>query len=357
MIWGSFVRLAGRLSLFGLIIAAAPKQATQTAVFSQAAGVIADPILYRGEQIVFDLPELRGIGPIRHLSVSARRQDGGHNALTTYGDSEGRATGVLCAEGLPPEAHLKVRITTDSGTWVKWISAIREDDDSPSNAVAEPWPGINNPEQRCACTSCGDNCAEYTSSYASQDYGVITNDGTTVTSLALNHFDSRMLGFDLTLYHQSAVHYGGPNGESFSNSYNMYIVRTGEESGLIVTPNLHVYPISRSGFRTNAAPIQLWAPPEGFFSRLELDTSLNRWTLIHHRGCSRGARIDYEEIRLMRWEWEELLDLVRAQRAILNILEKRGCDPNLGARELLRMELESFERLLARLMRRSGNES
>ena len=68
-----------------------------------------------------------------------------------------------------------------------------------------------------------------------------------------------------------------------------------------------------------------------------------------------GARLDYREIRLLRRDWEELLDVVRAQRAILNIMEGQGYDPNSGARELMRMSLEGYERLLARLLRQSGN--
>ncbi len=68
-----------------------------------------------------------------------------------------------------------------------------------------------------------------------------------------------------------------------------------------------------------------------------------------------GARLDYREIRLHSQDWEELLDAVRAQRAILKIVESAGCDPNSGVRELMRMSLESSQRLLARLMRRSGN--
>ena len=67
------------------------------------------------------------------------------------------------------------------------------------------------------------------------------------------------------------------------------------------------------------------------------------------------ARLDYQEIRLRREDWGELLDAVRAQRAILHIMEGQGYDPNSGARELMRMSLESYQRLLARLMRRSGN--
>ncbi len=65
----------------------------------------------------------------------------------------------------------------------------------------------------------------------------------------------------------------------------MNIVLRGDESGLIVTPNLHVYPIARIDSRPGARHIEDWELPEGFFSRLELDTKLNRWTLIHHRGC------------------------------------------------------------------------
>ena len=68
-----------------------------------------------------------------------------------------------------------------------------------------------------------------------------------------------------------------------------------------------------------------------------------------------GARLDYREIRLLRRDWEALLDAVRAQRAILNIMEGQGYDPNSGARELMRMSLESYQHLLARLMRQSGN--
>ncbi len=70
-----------------------------------------------------------------------------------------------------------------------------------------------------------------------------------------------------------------------------------------------------------------------------------------------GARLDYREIRLRREDWEELLDVVRAQRAILKIVETAGCDPNSGARELLRMSLERYQGLLSRLMRQSGNGS
>ena len=69
------------------------------------------------------------------------------------------------------------------------------------------------------------------------------------------------------------------------------------------------------------------------------------------------ARLDYREIRLRREDWEELLDVVRAQRAILKIVETAGCDPNSGARELLRMSLERYQDLLSRLMRQSGNGS
>ena len=44
-----------------------------------------------------------------------------------------------------------------------------------------------------------------------------------------------------------------------------------------------------------------------------------------------GARLDYREIRLSRRDWEELLDVFRAQSAILTILESAGFDPNSGA--------------------------
>ena len=280
MIFAAFIRGMGLLFLLALLLSPAPSAPARS-----TSGVIEDPIRYRGKQIVFDLPGLGAMGSVRHLEVTAQRTDGGSNTLVSDGDQDGRVTGILCAKGLPSVAHLTIRITTDQGTWMKWIEAIREDDESPSNTVAEPWPGINNPEERCACTTCGNNCAEYTSSYASQDHGVITNDGTVVNSFALNRFGTRLLDFDFTLHHQSAVHYGGANGESFSNSYNMNIVRTGENSGLIVTPNLHVYPIARMAARPGADHIEDWELPEGFFSRLELDTKLNRWTLIHHRGC------------------------------------------------------------------------
>ncbi len=68
-----------------------------------------------------------------------------------------------------------------------------------------------------------------------------------------------------------------------------------------------------------------------------------------------GARLDYREIRLRREDWEELLNVVRAQRAILKIVETAGCDPNSGARELMRMALENYQDLLSRLTRQSGN--
>ena len=68
-----------------------------------------------------------------------------------------------------------------------------------------------------------------------------------------------------------------------------------------------------------------------------------------------GALLDYQQIRLSRRDWEELLDLFRAQNAILKVLESRGFDPNSGARELLRMSLQSYQLLLERLMRQSGN--
>ncbi len=68
-----------------------------------------------------------------------------------------------------------------------------------------------------------------------------------------------------------------------------------------------------------------------------------------------GALLDYQQIRLSRRDWEELLDLFRAQSAILKVLETRGFDPNSGARELLRMSLESYQLLLERMMRQSGN--
>ena len=45
----------------------------------------------------------------------------------------------------------------------------------------------------------------------------------------------------------------------------------------------------------------------------------------------------------------------RAQSAILKVLQTRGFDPNSGARELLRMSLESYQLLLEGLMRQSGN--
>ncbi len=70
-----------------------------------------------------------------------------------------------------------------------------------------------------------------------------------------------------------------------------------------------------------------------------------------------GALLDYQEIRLNRRNWEELLDVFRAQSAILTILESAVFDPNSGARELLRMELQSYQRLLERLMQQSGNAS
>ena len=68
-----------------------------------------------------------------------------------------------------------------------------------------------------------------------------------------------------------------------------------------------------------------------------------------------GTLLDYQQIRLSRRDWEELLDLFRAQSAILKVLESRGFDPNSGARELLRMSLQSYQLLLERLMRQSGN--
>ncbi|HSR66637.1 MAG TPA: hypothetical protein VLU25_01745, partial [Acidobacteriota bacterium] len=281
----AFFRPLGWVVLITLILSAAPVSFHTSAA---AGGEIPNPILYKGRQIVFDIAGLPGKGgPVRSLGVTGRLEDGSFTHLTSDGDAEGRVTGVLCTDGLPPIADLTLRIVTAAGTWVKTVTAVRQADQSTSNAVAELLPGNQQVERCAACTGCGGECPDYTSSNEPQEHGVLTNDGTVVTSFPVSRFETRKLGFDFTLHHQSAVEYDGPNGRSFSNSYNMYIVRTGPETGIIVTPNLHVYPITRIGPRPGSPHIESWEPPQGFFSRLELHSRLNRWILTHHRGCRR----------------------------------------------------------------------
>lgn len=68
-----------------------------------------------------------------------------------------------------------------------------------------------------------------------------------------------------------------------------------------------------------------------------------------------GSKGDYQEIRLSNKDWEELVDVARVQQAILKLAQEAGCNPNSGLRELLRMALGDYQRLLTRLMRCSGN--
>ncbi|GJL63170.1 MAG: hypothetical protein NPIRA04_18240 [Nitrospirales bacterium] len=140
-------------------------------------------------------------------------------------------------------------------------------------------PGI------CTCTDCcpssdtliGSSLGGYTHSYTPTEHGVELATGKLRYSFPVTAFGTQQLGFNFQLHHSSLVDYNGPFGQSFSHSFNMMIVQTGELTGLMITPDLRCYDIVSEDGET-------WELPCGFYSRLTLDTARHRWALTHFSG-------------------------------------------------------------------------
>ncbi|MDR8391157.1 RHS repeat-associated core domain-containing protein [Aliifodinibius sp. S!AR15-10] len=139
-------------------------------------------------------------------------------------------------------------------------------------------PGI------CTCSPCGEedtligsSLEAYTQSYTPTEHGVELATGKIRHHFPITDFQTRKLGFNLNLHHISLTDYNGPWGQSISHSFNMMIIRSGERTGQIVTPDLRCYYIYSEDGKT-------WELPCGFFSRLTLDPNMHRWTLTHFSG-------------------------------------------------------------------------
>jgi RHS repeat-associated protein len=263
-----------------------------------AAAVVPDfrlplEVTFRGGQIVLDATDVNGLGAGTVLIFRLKRPDGYIGSYTTETDENGRFVIALDAAGLADRDAILITISRNVTTNL-WISTVRSHPGSPSNDVPRPWnpafsPNLNVQAGICAGETCGaaGPCTSFsadlfTHSNEPTDSGVSLADGTVLTHLPVLSFATRRMGFDLRLHHQSMTDSAGPVGNGWSHSFNMAVVQTGATAGAILTPDLRVFPVAGGGGATVGT--DEWTLPEGFFSRLRRDATLNRWILTHHTG-------------------------------------------------------------------------
>ena len=240
------------------------------------------PIRFQGRQIVLDIAGTSGLGAGTVVHFKVRQSGGNFATFTSETDGQGRLTIALDATGLLDRDALRVSIERDGGSWFKSIPTVRESPTSRSNAA--PARPVTNAEA-AICTTCGSGACDtfspelFTASNEARDGDVQLVDGSVQTRVPLFSFPSRVLGFELVLHHQSLTSYSGPLEESWSHTYNTFIVETGDEEAWFVTPDLRTFRFVRGGATAGG-----WIPPEGFFGRVERDERLQRWVFLHAGG-------------------------------------------------------------------------
>jgi RHS repeat-associated protein len=241
------------------------------------------PLSFAGSQLVLDGVDTSGLGKGTVLRFTVKQQDRSYGTFTTETDDQGRFTIALDAKGLFDRDSILVSIERGGGSWPKRLPTVRVSAASPANAVpAKPATNV----EAAICTTCGSGTCRasspelFTAGNEARDGDVQVIDGTVRTRLPVVSFPSRLLGFELVLHHQSLTSYAGPLGESWSHTYNTFIVETGEGEAWFVTPDLRTFRFERAGGATGGG----WQPPEGFFGRVERDEKLQRWVFTEPAG-------------------------------------------------------------------------
>lgn len=144
--------------------------------------------------------------------------------------------------------------------------------------LEKPVPGI------CGCVTCavndalaGSSSAVFSNSYTPSENGVELATGKLRQHIPINAFETRQLGFDLSLHHTSLTDYNGAWGQGVSHSFGMMIVQIGDMAAQMITSDLRCYDI----FTEDGSE---WFLPAEFFSTLTLDSACHRWTLTHFSG-------------------------------------------------------------------------
>jgi RHS repeat-associated protein len=246
-------------------------------------GIDADRLIFHGNQIVLDGIDPDGRKGGTRVALSFQRGGatvGVEVSAATSTDAEGRYTLALDATGLDDVDSVVVTVSSPRGVLSQTLPTQR----LAPILCAPAAPASNLEAGIAACDRCGDLFSPelFARSEEAREESVNLVDGTVITRLPILAFKTRMLGFSFTLFHHSLKVCAGPEGQSWSHTYDLAIVRTAADRGYVVTPDLRTFPIERlpSGGGRPAA----WSLPEGFFSRLEEDPEHGRWILTHHSG-------------------------------------------------------------------------
>ncbi|MCP4656827.1 MAG: hypothetical protein GY856_15565 [bacterium] len=231
-------------------------------------------IEYRGNQIILDETAPTGAG----TSVYAyfRGSDGQVRRRSVMSDETGRYTLAIDATDLPDYTSIFV------DEWHPDGPAFRKRFFGAEDGGRGPCTGGGD-EDPPPCLECVDEGSAdmFNGGREARYGGVNLVDGAVPTSLPLFRFDTRSLGMDFKIHHQSRKFCDGEMGQSASHSFNAAIVQTGEKTAFFQTSNLELHPFSGESFFSMG---KLWRAPEGFFSELRKDTLRNRWILTTRNG-------------------------------------------------------------------------
>ena len=232
-----------------------------------------ETIEYDGDQIVL----VGDVAPGESVAFDVDRDAAGFE-VEVVADDDGVFTAVVDASGLDDADVILRRIGEDGAT--EAVATLRTSGTSPDNAVPEAAPG-NVQAAICLCGSCTKPklADALTRSPEPKSHGVLLADGTFVELLSVLGFAGRLFDFRFDLYHQTLTDYAGPLGESMSHSFNLFIVQDSEDEGVIVTPDLRIFSITRGSDDE-------WDLPEGFYGRLIRNAEQGRWILTLHQGTT-----------------------------------------------------------------------
>ncbi len=253
------------------------------AAFAAEFGRCDCPVTFRGNSLVLIDADASGFGPGAIVFFDVDGDDVYERQVEV--DADGRFSIALDVSALPDSSSLQTFTESADGTQTTPVRQIQLERSAGTNlALAVPAnlaagaaePGIS----ACIADCAGATRASlngFAHSHTPESHGVELATGKLRQAFPITAFATRLLGFNLELWHASLVAYDGPFGQGVSHSYEMMIVQTGPLSGSIVTPDLRIFPISSADGIT-------WELPTGFYARLVLDTDLDRWTLTHYSG-------------------------------------------------------------------------
>ncbi|MCA8938994.1 MAG: RHS repeat protein, partial [Planctomycetes bacterium] len=234
---------------------------------------------FSGAQVFIDLVES---GNTADVAIDFDFDNDGTPDQSVDTDDEGRAVAVLDPSGWSFPRDIKVRGNdgVSPGSW-STITITQSSPSSRSNATAAP-DALNYPAHTCTCSNnCGPKVMSpdsFDSSYEATSHGVNVVDGTVITSIGVLGFQSRMLGFNISLHHHSLTEYSGPMGESVSHTYNMHVVQTSSTTAQVVTPALRVFDLNHDSGSD-------WHYISGFLGNWVRNADRNRWEFTHHTGA------------------------------------------------------------------------